>query len=89
MKRTIIGSVFMVLGTMISLSIIIVATLSFQNTQNWRGSRLLYTIFSTDLGLGQETGLPFIIGIILFLFGLIILLTELFRKPANSMNHVG
>ena len=88
MKRTIIGSVFMGLGTMISLSIILVAALSIQNTQSWRGSRLLYTIFSTDLGQGQETGLPFIIGIILFLFGLIILLIELFHNPANHIDPV-
>ena len=80
MKKTIIGSVFMALGTLISLSIILAASLTLSNVNQWRGSKLLYSIFSSDLDGGLSVGVPFVIGIILFIFGLSILMIELSRK---------
>lgn len=80
MKKTIIGSVFMALGTLITLSIILAASLTLSNVNQWRGSKLLYSIFSSDLDGGLSVGVPFVIGIILFIFGLSLLVIELSRK---------
>ena len=70
----------MALGTLISLSIILAASLTLSNVNQWRGSKLLYSIFSSDLDGGLSVGVPFVIGIILFIFGLSILMIELSRK---------
>ncbi|WP_055668606.1 hypothetical protein [Desnuesiella massiliensis] len=82
MKRTIIGSVLMITGVIISLSLIITATLYIPKITQWRGSKLWFAIFGAkDLGdtvQSLSVGIPFIIGLALFLIGLSILAIEYF-----------
>lgn len=83
MKRTIIGSVIMITGAIITLSLVIIAVPYASKITEWRGSKLWFTIFGAkDLANSQSLsmGLPFTIGIILFIIGLIILVMEYFNK---------
>jgi len=81
-KKTIIGSVFMFSGILITLSLIITAALYVPKITEWRGSRLWFAIFgASDLGSTTESltlGVPFVIGLLLFGMGLLILLKEYF-----------
>lgn len=85
MKKTIIGSVFMLSGIIISMSIIIAAAVYLPNITSWSGSKLWYAIFGPDK-YGSEVvqslflGFPFIIGFILSIIGLVILLIQYFNK---------
>lgn len=85
MKRTIIGSVFMLSGVIIDMSIIIAAVFYAQTITSWSGSRFWYAIFG-ERQYGQEVvqsmslGFPFLVGITLTILGLIILLKEYFNK---------
>lgn len=81
MKRLLIGSVFIVLGTIIPLSILLTAAVSLPQIHQWRGSRLLYTIFSSDISGGLSLGVPFIVGLALFISGFLILAIELVNSP--------
>lgn len=82
MKRTIIGSVLMITGAIISLSLIIIATFYVSNITEWRGSKLWLAIYGAkDLGTTVQSlsvGIPFTVGLILFIIGLIILTIEYF-----------
>lgn len=82
MKRTIIGSVIMITGAIISLSLIVIATFYVPNITQWRGSKLWFAIYGAkDLGAtGQSlsVGVPFTVGLMLFIIGLIILAIEYF-----------
>lgn len=82
MKRTIIGTVLMITGAIISLSLIIIATFCVPNITEWRGSKLWFAIFGAkDLGATVQSlsvGVPFLVGLILFIIGLIILTIEYF-----------
>ncbi|MBP1756812.1 MAG: hypothetical protein H6Q59_3210 [Firmicutes bacterium] len=84
MKRTIIGSVLMFSGVLITLSLIITATFYIPHINTWRGSKLWFAIFgASDMGFGVQSlsvGLPFVIGLILFAVGLLILVIEYFDK---------
>ena len=86
MKRTIIGGIILLTGTMISLAILIAAASYTPSITTWQGSKFWFAIFGTN-DFGNEVvveslflGLPFIMGIILFILGLIILGMEYFRK---------
>ena len=83
-KRTIIGSVLMITGAIITLSLIITATLYVPRITEWRGSKLWFVIFGAkDLGDTAQSlsvGVPFVVGLILFIIGLIILAIEYFNK---------
>jgi len=74
MKRIIIGSVLMITGTIIDLSIIIVASFYLLGMKEWDGLHLWSAIFGSQISL--SLGVPFIIGLILFIIGLIILAQE-------------
>jgi hypothetical protein len=77
MKRTVIGSVLMITGTIIDLSIIIAASHYLLGMKEWGGLDLWSAIFgSQDLTMSLSLGVPFIIGLILFIIGLIILAQE-------------
>lgn len=81
MKRIVIGSVLMITGVIITLSLIITATFYVPNITQWRGSKLWFVIFGAkDLETSQSlfVGEPFTIGLILFIVGLIILAVEYF-----------
>lgn len=82
MKRTVIGSVLFITGTIINLSLIITATFYVPKITQWRGSKLWFAIFGAkDLGSGVQSlsvGLPFKIGLLLFIIGFIILVIEYF-----------
>jgi hypothetical protein len=88
MRRTIIGGVLVLTGTMISLAIFIAAASYAPNMTVWQGSRLWFAIFGLN-NFGKEVvvevdslflGFPFIIGIILFVLGMSALGIEYFKK---------
>jgi hypothetical protein len=85
MKRTIIGGAFLLSGTLISLAIIIAAALYMPNITAWSGSKLWFAIFGSR-DMGNEVvqslflGFPFIVGLILFLLGFVILSVEYFKN---------
>ena len=74
-KKTIIGSVFMLSGVIIDMSIIIAAVFYAKTISSWSGSRLWYAIFES-----MFLGTPFIIGTTLTIIGLIILVKEYFNE---------
>jgi len=82
MKKTVIGSVIMITGAVIDLSLIIEASLYLPKMTEWSGSRLWFAIFGSrdfgDVAQSLSVGVPFIIGFILFVTGLIILAKEYF-----------
>ncbi|WP_313757247.1 hypothetical protein [Tissierella sp.] len=84
-KKTIIGSVIMLSGVIIGMSIIIAAAFYAPSITSWNGSKLWYAIFGSRQ-YGNEVvqslflGIPFIIGIILAIIGLIILTVEYSNK---------
>lgn len=84
MKRTVIGSIFMTIGAIITLSLIIIAAHYVPVITEWRGSKIWFVIFGAkDLGSMAQSlfvGIPFTIGLILFAVGLIILIVEYFNK---------
>lgn len=78
MKKTIIGSVFMLSGVIISMSIILAAAVCLPSITSWCGSKLWYAIFGAkhygnEVAQSLNLGFPFIIGILLSIIGLIIL----------------
>ncbi|NUU74705.1 hypothetical protein [Paenibacillus xylanilyticus] len=85
MKRVIIGGLLLFTGSLISLSIILAAALYAPSITAWSGSKLWYTIFGAER-YGDEVvqslslGFPFIMGVILFVIGLIVLVREYFIK---------
>lgn len=87
MKRTVIGSVFMVSGIFITLSLIVIATFYVPEITQWRGSKLWFAIFgANDMGNAVQSlsvGIPFIIGLILFAIGLLILSIEYLKKDRD------
>lgn len=78
MKKTIIGSVVMLSGVIILMSIIIAAVVYLPSITSWSGSKLWYAIFDAE-HYGNEVvqslnlGFLFVIGILLAVVGLIIL----------------
>jgi hypothetical protein len=83
MKKTVIGGILMLSGVLTTLSIIITAALYVPSITTWSGSKLWYAIFGSRQ-YGNEAvqslflGVPFQIGIILAIVGLIILGREYF-----------
>jgi len=85
MKKAIIGSVIMLSGVIITMSIIIVAALYLPNITGWSGSKLWYAIFGAkqygnEVAQSLFLGVPFVIGIIFVALGLIILAVEFLKK---------
>lgn len=85
MKKIIIGSVFMLSGIIISMGIIIAAVIYLPSINGWSGSKLWFAIFGAEAYGNQVSqslflGLPFSIGIILSITGLVILLKQYFHK---------
>ena len=87
MKKTIIGSIFAICGTIIDTGIIVSASGYATTLNSWVGSKLWYSIFGAatygnEADLSLNLGLPFIFGAIMLLFGFAILVSELFvKKP--------
>lgn len=85
MKRTIIGGIIMLSGIFITLAIIITAALYVPTITSWSGSKLWYAIFGSQQ-YGNEVvqslflGIPFVIGIVFTVIGLIILGKEYFNN---------
>lgn len=85
MKRTIIGGIIMFSGVLTTLSIIIAAAICVPGIKSWSGSKLWFAIFGAKQ-YGNEVvqslylGVPFTIGIILTIVGLIILIKEYFTS---------
>lgn len=73
MKKTVIGGILTCIGSLISLSIIILAAFEVPDIHEWRGSKLDEAINSLSLGF------PLIIGILFLIMGLIVLAIEYFR----------
>jgi glucose-6-phosphate-specific signal transduction histidine kinase len=89
MKKTIIGSVFMITGMIITLSLIITASLYVPTITEWRGTKLWFVIFGSKcMGSSVQSlccGTPFVIGMILFITGFIILVVEYFNKENSKI----
>jgi hypothetical protein len=86
-KRTIIGGLLLINGTLICLAILILAALHVPSITTWRGSKLWFAIFGTSEPLGNNEevnslflGFPFIVGTVLFALGLIVLVVEFLKK---------
>ncbi|HOV79936.1 MAG TPA: hypothetical protein PK728_07475 [Bacillota bacterium] len=81
MKRTIIGGIIMLSGVSTTLSLIIAAAIYVPSITAWSGSKLWFAIFGAKQ-YGNEVvqslflGVPFVIGLVLTVIGLIILLKE-------------
>ncbi|WP_374017452.1 hypothetical protein ABU162_25390 [Paenibacillus thiaminolyticus] len=83
MKKLLIGSVILFNGTMICLTLIILAALYSSSIDTWRGTKFWFAIFgATDISNAQSLflGVPFVIGLMLFFFGLLVLIIEYFKK---------
>ncbi|WP_152393336.1 hypothetical protein [Paenibacillus guangzhouensis] len=84
MKRTIIGATFLFMGSLISLAILIAAALYIPSITAWRGTKLWFAIYgANDMGNDVQSlflGLPFTVGIVLFILGFIVLVFEYFNK---------
>lgn len=86
MKKTIIGSVIMLSGVIIDMTLLLVASLYIPNITAWSGSSKLWFAIFGEKQYGNEVvqslflRLPFMIGIILTIIGLIILAIEYFNK---------
>lgn len=79
MKRIIIGSVIMITGVIIDLSLIITASFYVLGMTKWGGFTLWSAIFGSQDSVNRlSLRAPFIIGLIIFVIGLIILGTEYF-----------
>jgi hypothetical protein len=85
MKRTIIGGTIMLSGVLTILSVIIAAAICVPSITSWRGSKLWFAIFGAKQ-YGNEAvqslflGVPFIIGLVLAIIGLIILVREYLKN---------
>jgi heme/copper-type cytochrome/quinol oxidase subunit 2 len=85
MKKTIIGGILIFTGTFISLAIILAAALFVPSITEWSGSKLWFAIFGAKQ-YGNEVvqslflGFPFVIGIMLFVIGFMVLVVEYFKK---------
>lgn len=86
MKKVVIGGIFLFVGTLITLPILIAAALYIPNIYTWRGSKLWFAIFgSSEMGSSADSlflGIPFVVGMMLFAFGLVVLLIEYFKTPS-------
>lgn len=83
MKKTIIGLGLMVNGVLATIGIIIAAAIYAPNINEWVGSKLWFAIFganSEDLAQSLNMGVPFIIGIVFIVTGLIIVVNEYVKK---------
>jgi hypothetical protein len=88
MKKTIIGAVLAICGTIITTCIIITASTYCATLTSWTGSKFWYAVFGTpnlvnEVNLSLNLGLPFVFGSIILLMGVIILVVELFGKPSK------
>lgn len=82
MKRVIIGATVLVLGTFITMKIYVMGAGILTTIGSWRGNKLMYAIFGTDHNC-LNMGFPFVVGIIMFLVGIIILIMECFNDDTN------
>ena len=85
MKRTIIGGFIMVGGLFTTLTIILVAAMYIPSMTSWSGSQLWYAIFGgkqygDDVVQSLFLGIPFVVGLLLLILGLVILVMEYFDK---------
>ena len=75
MKKTIIGFIFLTVGSLIFMRILELGVEILPTISSWSGNKLMYTIFSK-----ANVGLPFIFSIVLSLIGVTILGIEYFKK---------
>ncbi|MEK4274546.1 hypothetical protein [Paenibacillus sp. FSL R7-0026] len=85
MKKVLIGGILLFTGSLISLAIILAAALYVPSITAWSGSKLWYAIFGAkqyedEVVQSLSLGFPFIVGVILFVIGLIVLVNEYFIK---------
>ncbi|MDQ0656032.1 hypothetical protein [Paenibacillus sp. W2I17] len=85
MKKVLIGGILLFTGSLISLAIILAAALYVPSITAWSGSKLWYAIFGAEQYENEvvqslSLGFPFIVGVILFVIGLIVLVNEYFIK---------
>ncbi|WP_353097101.1 hypothetical protein [Tissierella praeacuta] len=85
MKKTIIGSVILLSGVIIDMTLIMAAAFYTPSMTAWSGLKLWYAIFGAKKygnGVVESLflGVPFVIGIMLIIIGLIILSVEYYNK---------
>ncbi|MFN7250487.1 MAG: hypothetical protein ACK4M9_06785 [Anaerobacillus sp.] len=88
MKKTIIGGLLMFHGTLICLTIITLASSVVPRISEWRGTKLWFVIFGAkDMNYTDSLflGGPFIIGSVLFIFGFIVIILELYSELINKI----
>jgi hypothetical protein len=81
MKKTIIGGLLMFHGTLICLTIITLASSVVPRISEWRGTKLWFVIFGAkDMNYTDSLflGVPFLIGAVLFVFGLTVIILDLY-----------
>ena len=84
MKRVWIGTALMACGTAIDGIIILSAAIYSSSLHSWSGSKLWYAIFGTMYDYGANLSLnlwvPFVLGAVLLLCGILALAIEYFKK---------
>ncbi|GGN91121.1 hypothetical protein [Saccharibacillus kuerlensis] len=84
MRKTLIGCVLTLVGAWMIGCIFIAAAIFVPNMSTWEGTRIWYAIFGdgpyeADLQQSMALGLPFAVGILILVIGLLILAVEYFR----------
>lgn len=80
MKKVTIGALLMFHGTLISMTIIILASRIVPEITEWRGTKLWFVIYGAkdmDYAASLFLGTPFTIGVIIFTLGFIVIIAEL------------
>ncbi len=79
MKRTIIGAALALCGAIIDTGIVLAAAVYAANVTSWQGSLFWYALFGDryQADAGLRLGIPFVVGAVLLLLGLILLIVEL------------
>jgi len=85
MKRTVIGGIFMFTGALISSVILLAAAVYVPSITSWQGSKLWFAIFGAKSYQNEVIqslflGFPFVVGVILFILGLLALVIEYYKK---------
>jgi len=85
MKKVIVGATLALCGTLIDCVIIISASIYCSTLNSWVGSKLWYAVFGAnhygnETNLSLNLGVPFVLGTVLLLCGIVLLTIEYFNK---------
>ena len=88
MKKTIIGAILAVCGTILDTGIILAASVYCTTLNSWTGSKFWYSVFGAptygyEANLSLNLGVPFVFGAVILFLGAAVLVMELFHKNAQ------